>query len=99
MSEIVIEGVDDLYGRLLSSTLNPSLHGPLVAFQTKARYMKDPNVCSCKKGKKAQEDLVRLYVSLPSQIRNEPYLSEVKILLGGETIVFRSNGAEFARIG
>ena len=99
MAETVIDGVDDLYGRLVSHTLDPMKHAPFMGFFIKARTLNDPNECSCKKGKKSKDEVHRLYLEVPLRIRNEPHLSMAKSLLGGDVLIFRSNGVEFSRIG
>lgn len=98
MNDIIIEGIDDLYSKLLAVGCGNE-YGPITSFFVKARTMKDPNTCSCKKGKKAQDELLRMYMNLPSQIRSEPNLGNAKKLLGGSVLIFKISGTEFARIG
>lgn len=99
MVEVVFESPDDLYTKLVSVNPDPAKHGPLANFYAKAKVLHDPNVCSCKKGRKAKDEVLRAYMSLPVQIRPEPNLSMAKALLGAEVLVFRTNGMEFSRIG
>lgn len=98
MAEIVFEGPDDLYAKLVSVNPDPAKHGPIANFYAKARVLHDPSVCSCKKGRKAKDEVLRAYMSLPVQIRPEPTLSMVRSLLGAEVFVFKTNGMEFSRI-
>jgi hypothetical protein len=100
VSEVVIEGIDDLYRKLSSSgvMLDPIKHGALASFYAKAKMLNDPNVCSCKKGKKVQEETLRVYMSLPVQLRNEPFLTTTKQVLGESVIIFKANGVEFSRL-
>lgn len=99
MSDIVLEGVDDLYTKIIGKSIDPVRHGPLAAFHAKMSILKDPGVCACKKGKKAHEEVLKMYMSLPAVIRMEPIRSAAKELLGEGTIVFKVNGIEFAKVG
>lgn len=98
MGDIVFDGVQDLYTTLNGKTLDIGKHGELASFHLKVKLLNDPTVCSCKKGKKAQETILKMYMSLPLVIRMEPFRSATKELLGEGTIVFKINGIEFARI-
>jgi hypothetical protein len=99
MSEIIIDGVDDLYEKINGKIIDPIAYGPLAAFYAKMAIMKDPNACSCKKGKKAQMEIQAMYMSMPPAIRMEPLRSAAAQLVGEGTLVFKLNGNEFARIG
>jgi hypothetical protein len=98
MSEITFEGVDDLYNRMVGKPVDPVRHGTLAAFHSKMSMIKDPNVCGCKKGKAAQEAVLKMYMSLPATLRMEPLRSAAKELLGEGTLVFKVNGVEFSRL-
>lgn len=98
MSEIVIDGVDDLYAKLIGKVIDPVIHGPLAAFHAKMSILKDPNACGCKKGKAAQDAVQAMYMSMPAVIRMEPLRSAAAELLGQGPLVFKVNGNEFARV-
>lgn len=91
MADIIIEGWEDLYSRLLSKTINPQIHGTFASFYTHARTYKDPAVCSCKKNK-TLNTVIRLYSTLPREIQNEPWRSVARDLLGEGSILFKLNG-------
>jgi len=95
MNDIVIDGPQDLYLRLKDK----QDLGPFSAFYAKAHTLNDPGTCSCKKGKNAQNEMKRLFVSIPHNIRNEPNLSVARRLLGEGTLIFRMDGLELTRIG
>lgn len=94
MSETIIDGPQELYLRIKDK---PDL-GPFAAFYTKAHMLNDPNTCSCKKGKNAKQELLRLYTMIPPQIRHEPNLSIARRLLGDGVIIFKMDGIEMSRI-
>ena len=98
MTEIIIEGVDDLYTKMLGKVVDHVKHGTLAAFHAKMSILKDPNACSCKKGKGAQEAVLKMYMSMPPTIRMEPMRSAARELIGQGTLVFKVNGIEFARV-
>lgn len=98
MTDIVLEGVDDLYNRIVGKPVDAVRHGPLAAFYSRMSILRDPNACSCKKGKAAQDNIMRMYMSMPVAIRVEPLRSAARELLGEGTIVFKVNGIEFARL-
>lgn len=98
MNEIVFEGVDDLYSKMVGKEVDPVKHGPLAAFRSKVSLMKDPSVCGCKKGKNAQEEILKMYMSMPAAIRMDPLRSAARELLGEGNLVFKVNGIEFARL-
>jgi hypothetical protein len=98
MIEIVIEGVDDLYYRLSGQSVDPEKDGPIAVFYAKANFLKDPNVCSCKKGKNEVEFVKKLYMNLPSQVRFDPLYTRIKEMLGNGILVFKIDGHEIARL-
>jgi hypothetical protein len=98
MGEIIINGSDDLYTKMLGKTIDPVKHGPLAAFHAKMSILKDPNACSCKKGKAAQDSIQAMYMSMPPAIRMDPLRSAARELIGSGILVFKMNGNEFARV-
>jgi hypothetical protein len=99
MNEIVIEGVDDLYHKMGGKDIDPVKHGPMATFHAKMSIIKDPNACSCKKGRAAHEAVLKMYMSMPAVIRMDPLRTAAKELLGEGTLVFKVNGIEFAKVG
>jgi hypothetical protein len=98
MNEIIIDGIDSLYEMLNRNQMDPAKHGPFASFHAKVAGIKDPNGCSCKKGKAAQDIALRMYMSLPATIRVDPMRSVARQLLGEGTLVFKANGVEFAKV-
>ena len=98
MSDIIFEGVQDLYIKIEGKEVDPTKHGALAIFHIRMKAFNDPKTCSCKKGKGASDNILKSYMTMPSALRIEPYRSAVKELLGEGTLVFKINGIEFARV-
>jgi hypothetical protein len=98
MNEIIFEGPDDLYNKIGDKALDGEAHKPLISIHATIRMFRDPNTCSCKKGKKVQDKIVGMYMSLPPSIRIDPFRENIKALFDNSVLVFKINGLEFARI-
>lgn len=98
MPEIVFENAEDLFDKIGTYSLDPLNHKPLMSIYLAINRLRDPNVCSCKKGKGLKDSIVGMYMSLPPSLRVEPYRTAVKEVFGDGVLVFKVNGLEFARI-
>jgi len=98
MPEIVFESPDDLYNKIGDKPLDQDNHKPLIPIHAAIKLFRDPNVCSCKKGKRTQDTILGMYMSLPASIRISPFRENIRQLFDGSVMVFKVNGLEFARI-
>jgi len=98
MPEIVFESPEDLFNQIGEKPLDKDIHKPLIPIHAAIKLLKDPNVCSCKKGKKLQDNILGVYMSLPASVRIEPFRENIRQLFDGAVMIFKINGLEFARI-
>ena len=97
-NEIVIHGTDDLFARLQPVFGETVQTGPVGNFYNLIRMLKDPKICNCKKGKRLEEDVLRSYMSIPSQVRFLPNYGDIKKILGEGVIVFKHEGNVIGRV-
>jgi len=101
MHEISFNGPEPFYDRIDSSgiQIDPEVHSSINTFYRMMKSYRDPNTCSCKKGRAAYQNIVQEYVNIPIKLRTDPNIGGIKQILGAEgVIIFTLNGEEFSRI-
>jgi len=101
MHEISFNGPEPFYDRIDSSgiTIDSKVHSSIYTFYSMMKFYRDPNTCSCKKGRAAYQSIVQEYVNIPIKLRTDPNINDIKQILGTDSgIIFTLNGEEFSRI-
>lgn len=96
MNEITFESMEAAFRHIQSrGGANPATHGALGRFFASMSMYTNPNVCSCKKGKNALNNIMsacREFSGMTGDV-----LANCKSLFDNKTVIIRENGTEVVR--
>lgn len=95
-NELIFHGLKNLFGHIHDKGgADPATHGAVGAFYSHAKTYFDPNACSCKKGKGAHSNLLKVCRSFPS-IKGEQLIA-ARALFDNRIVVVNDNGRTIVR--
>ena len=98
MNVTIIDNPDQLFAILQQRTIDMQNDGLYAAFMTRMRMMRDPKICACKKGAKAQQVIDQVYVKIAGESAIEPLATIAHRVLGAGEWQFRINGSNRAHL-
>jgi hypothetical protein len=95
-NEMVFSDLKQLFDHLHGGGgADPATHGAVGVFYSLAKTYFDPNACSCKRGKGAHQNLLKVCRSFPS-IKGDQ-LTQARSLFGNRIVVVNDGGKGVVR--